>query len=113
MQLRNQLSTATGLALPATLVFDHPTPGDVAEHLRVELAPSPARAASVTDHLDRLSEAIARDGQDPGDLTYVASRLRSMLHGLDGGQPETAPDVLERLRSATGEEILDFIDNEF
>jgi KS-AT-KR-ACP domain-containing polyene macrolide polyketide synthase/pimaricinolide synthase PimS2 len=39
VELRNQLNVVTGLSLASTLVFDHPTPLALAEHVLEELLP--------------------------------------------------------------------------
>ncbi len=58
--LRNALNRLTGLALPVTLAFDYPTPGDVARKLRLELeggeeAEPAGEAPTAIDELDATS----------------------------------------------------------
>jgi acyl carrier protein len=58
VELRNRLRSATGLTLPAGLVFDHPTPQDLAAHLGELLQPAADLGTGLDEGLERLDEMV-------------------------------------------------------
>ncbi|MEU6112903.1 beta-ketoacyl reductase, partial [Streptomyces albidoflavus] len=94
VELRDLLREATGLALPATLTFDFPTPAAVAGHLQALLftGGDAGTGAAAESREAALREALA---------TVPLSRLRDAglldaLFGLAGLDPETSSDGEER-----------------
>ncbi|CAO5171332.1 Acyl transferase domain-containing protein/thioesterase domain-containing protein [Frankia sp. AiPs1] len=108
--LRNRLADATGLRLRPTVVFDHPTPVDLARHLSAELAgavlddgraatgdapsPDPAAGPASPDPAAGVNAepatALFRQATAAGrikvglDLLRDAALLRPMFTGVDG-----------------------------
>ncbi|MFG3003605.1 type I polyketide synthase [Streptomyces calvus] len=115
LELRNHLATATGLRLPATLVFDYPTPTALAEHFVSELAPGDERpqGPSLLAELDRLEALFAAGEHDEITRAGLALRLGQMLDKVRGSAPEqTGTPVDDAFESASADEVFAFIDNE-
>jgi malonyl CoA-acyl carrier protein transacylase/short-subunit dehydrogenase/acyl carrier protein len=117
VELRNQLNAATGLRLPATLIFDYPSATALAAYLLVELAPSaPQGDRGILAGLDHLEAALAAVPDDDPALDHdeITTRLEVVLANWKKARQDDSDgaDVTGRLESASAAEVLSFIDNE-
>jgi acyl transferase domain-containing protein/acyl carrier protein len=90
VELRNRLVVATGLRLPATLAFDHPSPGATAKFVLDELLGEGGIAAAPTSTRSFAGEPIAIVGMAcryPGGIASPADLWKLLESGGDAIAP--------------------------
>ncbi|QDQ09836.1 type I polyketide synthase [Streptomyces spectabilis] len=88
VELRNRLTAASGLTLPATVVFDYPSPATLAEHLLTEVlephgGPLPAPNTTATGASDEPIAIVSMACRFPGGVTSPEDLWDVLLSGGD------------------------------
>ncbi|MEU1135032.1 beta-ketoacyl reductase, partial [Streptomyces sp. NPDC005900] len=100
VELRNRLQAATSLTLPATLVFDYPTPTALMDALRDQLFPAGSDEAALQPQEIRIREALAsiplaklRDAGLMEVLLQLADFHEEVGVAVDEGNEETIDSI--------------------
>jgi hypothetical protein len=111
VQFRNQLRTATGVPLAATVVFDHPTPDALVDLLVEELCSETAESEQILGELARLETALAALAPDIAGGKEITARLNSLVRRWSDSTA-TAADTGD-IGSATADELFELLDNNY
>ncbi|HZE40097.1 MAG TPA: SDR family NAD(P)-dependent oxidoreductase, partial [Stackebrandtia sp.] len=112
VELRNRLNRHTGLRLPSTVAFLHPTAAQLAARIGEDLAAEAAPAVpQAFEDLDRLRGSIAQLSSGDTDRTEAISRLSALLADLQAEAPSGSTGYAD-LDAATDDEMFALIDKE-
>jgi acyl carrier protein len=124
VELRNRLKTATGLTLSPALIFDHPGPTALAEHLDGQLSSAtiptggpnsgPDRLARFNDIARELRTLVNQPDWTPDDKTHFSDRIQTILTDLTIAPPavDQSHDFDDDITTASESQLFAILDED-
>ena len=110
LELRNLLAGSSGQTLPTSVIFDYPTPIELAGHLCANVVPAEPELP-ILDDLDRLAFQLASVAEHSERRSEILTRLEGLVTDFRTRTSDRATAYRE-LSAASDADMFDLIDRE-